>query len=641
MKRLFKDSHPDLYAEVYQSKNMVIDFSAIYENSGRKIWWQCKKKSKHIWQQSITNRVKKNYGCPYCAGRKTLPEDSFAALHPKLASEVHTDKNHGFDPYKCRPGSSKVIWWKCKYGHEWKQSIQHRVNRKSICKACKRIERSLARKCPEIAAEWHPVKNADLKPENVVISYNQKVWWRCKNDPSHEWEVTVSTRVHNKTGCPICAKNIKTALKYPNLDIYSPSLAQQWHPIKNAGLKPSDYKPNSSKRAWWICPVNPEHEWESIIRNRALLKRGCPFCAKNRVSPENSLLIRFPKIAEQWHLTKNGSLKPSDFSYGSSKRVWWQCTKDETHEWQSTITARTQRNKIECPICSKDTYAVSNSLQSVHPDIATQWHPNKNGSLKPNQVTRASRKKVWWKCSANPDHEWEAQIKNRTVLGVGCPICSKEKNIIRLSEHLYDLVHTDIDYYHIFLRNIRMLRKIVDIEIHKDGITAQPFYRMIYTSVITTLETYLSDAFCKQIINNDDLIEKFIMSNPEFNKKQYSLTEVIDWKNKINKKVTEYLFNIIWHNLAKIQNMYKLVLGVIFPDDISHLYEAVAIRHDLVHRNGRTKKGSMRKITKSRIYSLIKDVTEFVSTINEQLENINIEHVPSPNTKNLTTSSAR
>jgi putative zinc ribbon protein/HEPN superfamily RiboL-PSP-like protein len=619
MKRLFKDNYPYLYEEVHKSKNIGVDFSVIYENSGLKIWWRCKKNPKHIWQQSITNRTKKNYGCPYCYRTKTLPEDSFAALHPKLVSEVHPDKNQDFDPFKYRPGSNKKIWWRCANGHEWQQSIAHRAVRKSICKVCRRIKNSLATKYPEIAAEWHPTKNGDLNPEDVFISSKQKVWWRCKKDPSHEWEVAVNTRVFSKTRCPKCSKISNKTVKYPTIEVYSPSLAQQWHPTKNGAIKPSDYKPNSTTKIWWVCPINPTHEWQSTIRNRAILKRGCPFCA-NRVSPENSLLIRFPKMAEQWHPTKNGDLKPSDFSYGSSKKVWWQCTKDEKHEWQSTITARTQRNKIECPICAKDTYAVSNSLQSVHPEIAAQWHPTKNNSLKPNQVTRASRKKVWWQCIDNPDHEWKAQINNRTLLGAGCPTCSKEKNIIRLSEHLFDLVHSEIDYYHVFLNNISTLRKLLseqDLKYSKR--LKQPYYRMIYSSTITSLETYLSDAFYKKVSINNELLEKFIATNPEFAKRQYSLTEVIDWHKNLRKRVTDYLFNISWHNLPKIQNMYKDVLGVNFPEDISNLHKAVAIRHDIVHRNGRTKPGSIHQLDKSKLLNLISDVKDFVSYINRQL----------------------
>ena len=43
----------------------------------------------------------------------------------------------------------------------------------------------------------------------------------------------------------------------------------------------------------------------------------------------------------------------------------------------------------------------------------------------PHQVTRASNKKVGWKCR-KPEcgHEWLAQVKNRTGRGDGCPACA-------------------------------------------------------------------------------------------------------------------------------------------------------------------------------------------------------------------------
>ena len=59
------------------------------------------------------------------------------------------------------------------------------------------------------------------------------------------------------------------------------------------------------------------------------------------------------------------------------------------------------------------------------------------------------------------------------------------------------------------------------------------------------LEAYLSDAFYKSVIDDNELIEKFIRNNPEFNKKQYSLTEVIDWNKNVRKRVTDYLYNHI------------------------------------------------------------------------------------------------
>ncbi len=48
------------------------------------------------------------------------------------------------------------------------------------------------------------------------------------------------------------------------------------------------------------------------IAHRTASERGCPFCAGQGVSVTNSLKTLFPKIAKQWHATKNGKLRPED-----------------------------------------------------------------------------------------------------------------------------------------------------------------------------------------------------------------------------------------------------------------------------------------------------------------------------------------
>ena len=55
-------------------------------------------------------------------------------------------------------------------------------------------------------------------------------------------------------------------------------------------------------------------------------------------------------------------------------------------------------------------------------ELISEWHPEKNDSLVPDDFTAGSRKKVWWKCSKGDDHEWEATIQNRTR-GTNCPFC--------------------------------------------------------------------------------------------------------------------------------------------------------------------------------------------------------------------------
>jgi len=69
------------------------------------------------------------------------------------------------------------------------------------------------------------------------------------------------------------------------------------------------------------------------------------------------------------------------------------------------------------------------SLAGRKPELTKQWHPTKNGNLKPHEVTMSSGIKVWWKCEKGDDHEWEARIASRSS-GSGCPICAGKKVVL-------------------------------------------------------------------------------------------------------------------------------------------------------------------------------------------------------------------
>ena len=62
-----------------------------------------------------------------------------------------------------------------------------------------------------------------------------------------------------------------------------------------------------------------------------------------------------------------------------------------------------------------------NSLETLNPSLAKEWHPTANGSLTAKDVRPWSNKRVWWICGKG--HEWEAALSNRTA-GRGCPHCA-------------------------------------------------------------------------------------------------------------------------------------------------------------------------------------------------------------------------
>ncbi len=168
---------------------------------------------------------------------------------------------------------------------------------------------------PNVAEEWHPTKNGDLKPEQMLPGSGKKVWWLCKF--GHEWSAPVYRRSYGGQ-CPYC----RGALASPdyNLELLSPQLVSQWHPTKNGKLTPSQVTPGSERKVWWICEKG--HEWQIAVYNRK--KCGCPECARinSRGKRKNITLEESrPDLVEEWHPKKNGKLTPADVTYGSKKRM--------------------------------------------------------------------------------------------------------------------------------------------------------------------------------------------------------------------------------------------------------------------------------------------------------------------------------
>jgi hypothetical protein len=59
--------------------------------------------------------------------------------------------------------------------------------------------------------------------------------------------------------------------------------------------------------------------------------------------------IDFTEIIKQWHPTKNGDLKLSDFSHSKNKKAWWLCPVAEDHEWEASFSERKRKGMLSNP----------------------------------------------------------------------------------------------------------------------------------------------------------------------------------------------------------------------------------------------------------------------------------------------------
>lgn len=355
---------------------------------------------------------------------------NLAVCYPELAEEWDWEENGELKPECIAPHSNKKVGWRCSTcGRKWKAIVNSR-SKGSRCPFCagKRIvrgETDLAAKRPDLVKEWHWIKNGELKPWDLSEYSNKKIWWRCSQNPEHIWQATVKHRSQG-TGCPFCKSN-RLIIGVNDVATTYPELIAQLHPRLNGKKMLRNYHASSAEKFVWICAEG--HCWETSIYSRTQ-GSGCPICAGVRVQEGiNDLHTRFPEIAAEWDIEKNGK-PPGLTAKDSEERVWWRCS-ECGFSWKEAVVSRTKRH-IGCPVCryktAKKVYPGYNDLQTRHPEIATEWCVERNGALKPSQVTQYSNRSVWWKCKKG--HFWRSAIYDRIIFGEGCPLCQGRENRI-------------------------------------------------------------------------------------------------------------------------------------------------------------------------------------------------------------------
>ncbi|MCM3387344.1 zinc-ribbon domain-containing protein [Ureibacillus chungkukjangi] len=202
-----------------------------------------------------------------------------------------------------------------------------------------------------------------------------------------------------------------------------PDLWVEWDFSKNSVLEIYEITKGTHKKVWWVCP-NCTSGYDMKISEKTQGYK-CPYCRGLRINETNSLASLRPDIAKDWNYEKNGKLTPCKITCSSHKSVWWKCSSCNS-DYDMKVYNKTSNN-CNCPYCTGKRVNETNSLSSIRPDIAAEWHPTKNGSLTPHDVTCGSHRNIWWKCSKG--HEWKTKVETRTKNnGTNCPFCQEHCN---------------------------------------------------------------------------------------------------------------------------------------------------------------------------------------------------------------------
>jgi hypothetical protein len=190
----------------------------IEENSQWKSYKRLIKQREIINKDSCGNgecKIKKSY--EVYIENLIKSKNTFGHKYPQLVEEW-SDRNEK-SPFEYSVSSStNKVWWICKKGHEWEETINKRTTSGRNCPYCsgRRVceDNCLSKINPELASEWNYKKNKNLTPFDVTSGSEKKVWWTCKNC-NNNWKAMIYNRT-NGSGCPICfeSKGEKKIRKY-------------------------------------------------------------------------------------------------------------------------------------------------------------------------------------------------------------------------------------------------------------------------------------------------------------------------------------------------------------------------------------------------------------------------------------------
>jgi len=405
----------------------------VKELSSQKVWWLCEKG--HSWQASIRDRAKGN--CPYCSGNRVLEGfNDLATVNPELAKEWDYTKNKKLLPTMVTFCSGAKVWWRCKYNHSWQSTVANRSYGNG-CPVCSHngtslVEQTIAYYLKQVCdvQQRHKIngKEVDVYLPQYKIGIEYDGWYYHKDKRAKDLSKT-----HKLITDGVCVIRIVETVRNTtnNIKVFSDKNIRITYKYDDMG---ANYENALSLLFGWLAEHTNNKAFAEIDINvnRDLLEVRKQIDLNRKT---NSLAIKNPTLAEEWDYEKNYPLTPEMVSYGSRLKVYWigKCG----HSWQASIGGRNRGTG--CPFCNHFTVLQGhNDLATVCPDIAKEWDYKKNYPLTPNDVTKSSGKKVWWKCSVC-GYEYQMTVCDRNKHHS----CSKCANKIRAKKNSKKVINLD------------------------------------------------------------------------------------------------------------------------------------------------------------------------------------------------------
>ena len=461
------ETHPHLAGCWDFTKNGKLKPEDFSKGSEKKVYWVCP--VGHSPVSAISTQANaKRLRCGVCTGHQVVAGVNDLKSQLPAGALLWAEDLNNLRATEVYFASVQTYMWRCSNEHVY-PSTPFEIGKslrkeKEGCPYCHNRKtwkgwNDLATIAPSLVDEYLRGGNP-VPPDEVCAFTSQEVRWQCEN--GHKaWTRSVGARVRRRSRCSVCVGIITESGTNDALSA-NPGLRDVWSFPENGPIEILEQTARSSDKSYrWKCPDYP-HTFSASVAN-AVRGVSCRVCANRELlTGFNDLashrhaheldLPKTEKFSEEFGWQKD-ELKPEEIRISDRRRVWWRCSKNDGHSWDTSLSARLG-NDSGCPFCAGNRVSPGeNDLATRFAELIPEW--STRNSLSPGQVAFGSQQKVWWVCLANKHHpDYETPPKNRTgPNSTGCPDCNTGGFETSKPAYLYLIEHNEFDALKIGISN--------------------------------------------------------------------------------------------------------------------------------------------------------------------------------------------
>jgi hypothetical protein len=155
-------------------------------------------------------------------------------------------------------------------------------------------------------------------------------------------------------------------------------------------------------------------------------------------------------------------------------------------------------------------------------------------------------------------------------------------------------------------------------EIHSNSNKSKIILYSLFSTSISIFEAFLGELLISTCINDERIFRMLIEKTNIFEKETILKKDIYTFQTSIKQTAIDKLKDKTFHNIGVACAFYNKCLNIDISQYLGIVPNSVNIRHDIVHRNGKTKDGK-------EILIELKDLELLINDIKNCIEQINIE----------------